>query len=163
VELAARMLVLGKVADDRAAAERRVREAMASGAGLERFRRIVEFQGGDPRVLDDYQRLPHVSDLHAVAATRDGYVTRLDAALVGRASVALGAGRDRVEDPVDPAVGIMVIAKPGDEVRAGDPVLQMHFRDRARLEIAVALASEAITIGDERPAPGRLIVGEVLA
>ena len=161
VELAARMLVLGKVADDRAAAERRVRDAIASGAGLERFRRIVEFQGGDPRVLDDYQRLPHVSDLHAVAATRDGYVTRLDAALVGRASVALGAGRDRVEDPVDPAVGIMVIAKPGDEIRAGDPVLQMHYRDRARLETAVALASEAITIGDERPAPARLIVGEV--
>jgi pyrimidine-nucleoside phosphorylase len=161
VELAARMLVLGKVADDRAAAERRVRDAMASGAGLERFRRIVEFQGGDPRVLDDYQRLPHVSDLHAVTATRDGYLTRLDAELVGRASVALGAGRDRVEDPVDPAVGIMVIAKPGDEVRAGDLVLQMHFRDRARLETAVALASEAITIGDERPAPRRLIVGEV--
>ena len=161
VELAARMLVLGKVADDRAAAERRVRDAMASGAGLERFRRIVEFQGGDPRVLDDYQRLPHVSDLHAVPAKRDGYVTRLDAELVGRASVALGAGRDRVEDPVDPAVGIMVIAKPGDEVRAGDPVLQMHFRDRARLEIAVALAREAITIGDEPPPPRRLIVGEV--
>jgi pyrimidine-nucleoside phosphorylase len=161
VELAARMLVLGKVADDRAAAERRVRDAIASGAGLERLRRIVEFQGGDPRVLDDYQRLPHVSDLHAVVATRDGYVTRLDAERVGRASVALGAGRDRVEDPVDPAVGIMVIAKPGDEVRAGDPVLQLHYRDRARLETAVGLASAAITIGDQRPAPRRLIVGEV--
>ena len=161
VELAARMLVLGKVAEDRAAAERQVRDAIASGAGLERFRRIVEFQGGDPRVLDDYQRLPHVSGLHAVAAPRDGYVTRLDAELVGRASVALGAGRDRVEDPVDPAVGIMVIAKPGDEVRAGDPVLQLHYRDRGRLEAAVALASAAITIGDERPAPRRLIVGEV--
>jgi thymidine phosphorylase len=58
-------------------------------------------------------------------------------------------------------VGIMVIAKPGDEVRAGDPVLELHYRDRARLETAVRLASEAITIGDERPAPRRLIVGEV--
>jgi pyrimidine-nucleoside phosphorylase len=161
VELATRMLVLGKVADDRATAERRVRDAIVSGAGLERFRRIVEFQGGDPRVLDDYQRLPHVSDLHAVYAARDGYVTSLDAQLVGRASVALGAGRDRVEDPVDAAVGIMVIAKPGDEVRAGDPVLQLHFRDRARLESAIPLAMQAITIGDERPAPRRLIVGEV--
>src|SRR6476660_1619503 len=64
VELAARMLVLGKVAVDRESAERQVRDAIASGAGLERFRRIVEFQGGDPRVLDDYQRLPHASDLH---------------------------------------------------------------------------------------------------
>jgi thymidine phosphorylase len=55
----------------------------------------------------------------------------------------------------------MVIAKPGDQVRAGDPVLQMHYRDRARLERAIPLASDAITIGDERPAPRRLIVGEV--
>jgi pyrimidine-nucleoside phosphorylase len=161
VELAARMLVLGKVADDRAGAERQVRHAIASGTGLERFRQIVELQGGDPRVVDDYQRLPHVSDVHVVAASRDGYVTRLDAELVGRASVGLGAGRDRVDDPVDPAVGIMVIARPGDEVRAGDPVLEMHYRDRARLETAVRLASEAVTIGDERPAAGRLIVGEV--
>jgi thymidine phosphorylase len=161
VELAARMLVLGKVADDRTGAERQVRDAIASGAALERFRQIIEIQGGDPRVVDDYQRLPHVSDVHVVAAGRDGYVTRLDAELVGRASVGLGAGRDRVDDPVDPAVGIMVIARPGDEVRAGDPVLEMHYRDRARLETAVRLASEAVTIGDQRPAAGRLIVGEV--
>ena len=57
-------------------------------------------------------------------------MTAVNAELVGRASVALGAGRDRVEDPVDPAVGIMVIAKPGDAVRAGAPVLELHFRDR---------------------------------
>ena len=161
VELAARMLVLGKVAADMAAAERQVHNAIRSGAGLDRFRQIIEFQGGDPKVIDDYQRLPHVSERHIVAADRAGYVTALDAELVGRASVMLGAGRDRVEDPVDPAVGIMVMAKPGDEVRAGQPVLELHYRDAARLEHALRLASQAITIGDERPQARRSIVGEV--
>jgi pyrimidine-nucleoside phosphorylase len=161
VELTARMLVLGRVAGDLPAATAQVRRAIASGAGLERFRQIIEGQGGDPKVVDDYARLPHVADRHLVTADRGGYVTALNAELVGRASVALGAGRDRVEDPVDPAVGIMVVAKPGDAVRAGAPVLELHFRDRARLEAALRLATRAITIGDEPPAPGRLIVGEV--
>jgi len=161
VELTARMLVLGQVAPDRAAATQQVQRAIASGAGLERFRRIIEVQGGDPRVVDDYQRMPHVADRHIVAASRAGFVTAVDAALVGRASVVLGAGRDRVEDPVDPAVGIMVAAKPGDAVRAGASVLELHYRDRARLDAAIRLASQAVTIGDEPPAPGRLIVGEV--
>jgi pyrimidine-nucleoside phosphorylase len=161
VELAARMLVLGKVADDVAAGEQKVRNAIGSGAGLERFRQIIETQGGDPRVVDDYARMPHVAGRHPVAAARGGYVTAVDAELVGRASVALGAGRDRVEDPVDPAVGIVVVAKPGDAVRAGDPVLELHFRDRGKLDTAIRLTSQAITIGDQPPPPRRLIVGEV--
>ena len=161
VELTARMLVLGRVTDDLPAAKQQVQRAIASGAGLDRFRQIIEMQSGDPKVVDDYGRLPHVSDRWNVVASRDGFVTALNAELVGRASVVLGAGRDRVEDPVDPAVGVMLIARPGDAVKAGDPVLELHFRDSARLEAAKRLASQAITIGDEPPAKGRLIVGEV--
>jgi len=161
VELAARMLVLGKVADDIAGAETQVRNAIASGAGLERFRQIIEAQGGDPKVVDDYKRLPRVDNRHRVTASRAGFVTALDAELVGRASVALGAGRDRVEDPVDPAVGILVTAKPGDRVNAGDAVLELHYRDRGRLETAAALAARAIVIGDQPPPARRLVVGEV--
>lgn len=161
VELTARMLVLGRVADDVAEGETLARKAIASGKGLERFRQIIEIQGGDPRVVDDYARLPHVSERHVVKASRGGFVTRLDAELVGRASVALGAGRDRVEDPVDFAVGIMVKAKPGDAVNEGDAILEVHYRDRARLDAALALAGKAITIGDAQPPAARLIVGEV--
>jgi len=161
VELAARMLVLGKVAPDRGDAERQVREAIRSGAGLERFRRIIEAQGGDPKVVDDYARLPQAPHHHIVAAPRAGYVAGIDAALIGRASVALGAGRDRVDDAVDPAVGILLAAKPGDAVRAGDPVLEMHYRDRGRLEAAMRLTGGAIAISDQAPPPRRLIVGEV--
>jgi pyrimidine-nucleoside phosphorylase len=161
VELTARMLVLGSIAGDRAGAEKQVREAIASGAGVDRFRRIIERQGGDPRVVDDYSRLPAAPERHAITASRAGFVTRLDAEAVGRASVTLGAGRDKVEDAVDPAVGIVVMAKVGDEVRAGDPVLELYYRDHVKLQHAIGRAAEAIAIGDTRP-PGRpLIVGEV--
>src|SRR4249919_2056805 len=112
VELTARMLVLGKLAHDRSDAERRVRAAIASGEGLARLQQIIEIQGGDHRVVDDYSRLPSAPERHLVRATRDGYPTELHAESVGRASVILGAGRDRVEDPVDHGVGIMVLAKP---------------------------------------------------
>jgi len=161
VELAARMLVLGKIADDRESAERQVRGAIASGAGLERFRRIIEAQGGDPKVVDDYARLPQAPHHHIVSAPRPGYVAGIDAELIGRASVALGAGRDRVEDPIDHAVGILLAAKPGDAVRAGDPVLEVHYRDRGRLDAALRLAGGAVTIDDHAPPRRPLIVGEV--
>jgi len=160
-ELTARMLLLAGAATDRADAEQQVVNAISSGAGLERFRRIVEQQGGDPHVVDDYRRLPSVAGRHIVSAPRAGFVARLDAELVGRASVALGAGRDRVEDSVDPAVGIMVIAKPGDEVGEGDAIVELHYRDDARLAAAIGLVAQAIAIEDERMAPRRLVVGEV--
>jgi len=112
-------------------------------------------------VVDDYARLPSVETRHVVAAPRGGFVARIDAESVGRASVVLGAGRDRVEDPIDPAVGILVRAKPGDQVSAGDAVFDVHYRDRARLDTALTLLNQAIVVGDERPSAGRLIVGEV--
>jgi thymidine phosphorylase len=153
------MLVLGGVAADRADGERRVRGAIGSGAALERFRRIVEAQGGDPRVVDAPQRLPAAPERRDVIASRSGYLVGLDAALVGRASVALGAGRDRVEDAVDPAVGVVLLARPGDRVTSGDPLLVLHYREAARLDAALPLAAAAIEIGDAPPAAGPLVVG----
>lgn len=161
VALTARMLVLGRVSASLPEAETRVRAAIASGAGLDRLRRIIENQGGNPRVVDDVSLLPSAPDQHVVRAPRTGYVTGVDAGLVGRASVLLGAGRDRVDDPVDPAVGILVDAKPGSAVRAGDPVLTLAWRDRARLDSALRLAEGATTIGDAAPASFPLIVDTV--
>src|SRR5438067_1108690 len=161
IELAARMLVLGKVAEDLADADRRARETIRTGAALERFRQIIEAQSGDPHVVDDYSRLPHVPNRHVVEAERSGYVARLDAELIGRASVALGAGRDRGEDAVDPAVGISIRATVRDAVRTGHPLLELHYRDRARLQTALGLATQAIAIRDDQPPRAPLIVGEV--
>lgn len=155
------LLVLGKAAATGAEARQMALRAIDSGAALERFRRIIEVQGGDPHVVDDESRLPQVDHRYVVKADRSGYVVRMDAGLVGRASVVLGAGRDRVEDPVDPAVGILVNAKPGTSVRAGDALLEVIYRDETRLGSAIELLTRAIAIGDAPPSPRPLILGEV--
>jgi pyrimidine-nucleoside phosphorylase len=161
LELAARMLVLGREAVDVADGVRRAGAAIANGSALECFRKLIETQGGDPRIVDDSSRLPQPTDRHVVRADRSGFVTTLDAELVGRASVALGAGRDRVHDPVDPAVGIRILAKQGDELRRGDGVLELLYRDRERLDRALPLAARAVEVGAGRPASQSVIVREV--
>jgi pyrimidine-nucleoside phosphorylase len=161
VELTARMLVLGGAAPSREAGAATVRQAIASGAGLDRFRRIVEHQGGDPRVVDDYTRLPSAPARQAIPAPRAGFVTYVDAELVGRASVVLGAGRDTVDAGVDPGVGIIVAATEGDEVGSGDPIFELHYRDQSKLPHASEMLSRAFAIGATPPAARRLIVGEV--
>jgi thymidine phosphorylase len=155
------LLVLGRVAKTPADARKLAQKAIDSGEALDRFRRIIEVQGGDPHVVDDVSRLPQVKQRHLVQAPRSGYLARMDAELIGRASVALGAGRDRVEDAVDPAVGIIVNAKPGAKVNAGETVLDVLYRDKARLDTALDLIKRAIVIEDKPPAPRPLVVGEV--
>lgn len=148
VRLAARMLVLAGTAKTTEDAEVMVRKAVASGAGVEKFREIIKWQGGDPRVVDDYSRLPGASSQHTVKAPRAGYLARLDAELIGRATMALGAGRERVEASIDPGVGAILQAAPGDKLAAGDPILTLHLNSDKSLPAALALIDEAVVIGD---------------
>jgi pyrimidine-nucleoside phosphorylase len=161
VELAARMVLLGRAASDLEEAEALVRHTIASGAALERFRRIIESQGGDARVVDDLGRLPTAPRQHMVRSPRAGFVTALDAELIGRATVLLGAGRDRVLDQIDPSVGIVLHAKPGDAVSAGDAVVELHYRDATRLAAALPLATRSLEVGDTPVAMRALIAGDV--
>jgi pyrimidine-nucleoside phosphorylase len=157
VLLTSRMLLLAGVASSEEDADRRVRGALASGAGLERFRRVIEQQGGDPRVIDDYALLPSAPDRATITAARDGYVTRLDAELIGRASVDLGAGRNRVDAAIDHGVGIVVHAPVGARVAEGDALLELQHRGIG-VDAATGLARQAIDIGDAPPVPSPLVV-----
>jgi pyrimidine-nucleoside phosphorylase len=148
VILAARMLVLARVAPDQAAADRAVRRALGSGDGLEAFRRIIEHQGGDARVVDDYSRLPTAPDERRVAATGSGTVCAMHAEMVGRAAVSLGAGRATLDDVVDHGVGITVLAPPGATVARGDAIFLVRHRGGRGLEEAVALLDQSVRIGD---------------
>ncbi len=161
VLLAARMLVVAGVARDEADAEARVRAAITSGTGVEKLRQIIEHQGGDPRVIDDYARLPSAPDVEVVTAPRSGFVTGLEAENVGRAAVALGAGRERLEDVIDHGVGITVLAAPGIEVRSGDAVLQIRHRGGRGLEVARTLLRQAVQIGDVAPVTQPIVVDRV--
>jgi pyrimidine-nucleoside phosphorylase len=158
VLLAARMVRLGGQAATLEEAAAKVRAALASGAGLAKFRAIIEQQGGDPQVLEDYARLPTAPHRYLVRAERSGYVHGFEADRMGRATVLLGAGRDRVEDAVDPAVGGMILVQRGEEVRLGDPLLELHYRDGSRLDAARALLQDACPIRDEPPSEQPLVL-----
>ena len=109
-------------------------EAIASGRAMDHWRRMIRAQGGDPDAP-----LPRAPIVETLTAVRDGVVTRCDALAIGRAAWRLGAGRATKDDPVSASAGIEVLAKPGDEVRAGDPLLRLHSEDASRLEAALSL------------------------
>ncbi|MBY0230062.1 MAG: thymidine phosphorylase, partial [Gemmataceae bacterium] len=140
VELAARMVDLAGLGDGRA----KVEEALASGRGLEVFERMVREQGGD------LSKMQVCEEAHVLRADRAGYFQGWKAEAVGRAIVALGGGRARAEDGVDPGVGAFVLARPGEQVKAGDGLLEIRWRSKGREE-ALRLLAGAGAIGDSPP------------
>ena len=161
VLLAARMVLMADKAATSTEAERLVRRALSSGEGLAKFQQMVARQGGDASVVDDPTRLALASGREIVRAARAGYVTGLDAMLVGRAAAALGAGRATADDRVDHGVGIKVLATLGALVRAGEPILELYHRDGLGLRDAVDLAGQAIELGAAPPMAQPLMVGEI--
>jgi pyrimidine-nucleoside phosphorylase len=161
VALGTRMLVLSRKYSTALDAEQAIRTALESGAALDKLRAMVARQGGDPAVIDDYSRLPSARERRFVTADRSGYVCSMNAELVGRSSMALGAGRQRVEDQIDHGAGVMIARRPGDAVKAGDPVIELLYNDERGVADATALARDAFTISDEPPALRPLILGVV--
>ena len=157
VFLTARMLVIGGVAPTHEDAERRVRGAIASGDGLECLRRIIDAQGGDARVIDDYGVFAPAAHQLTVPAPGSGRLACLNAGEIGRAAVALGAGRDRADAPVDPSAGIEILLDSGADVRAGEAVLVVSGSDRSRVEAAFELLTETVRVVDDEPVLDPLI------
>jgi pyrimidine-nucleoside phosphorylase len=155
--LAARMLRLAGIVSTEEESMRQATEALDSGRALEKFRRMVERQGGDVRVIDDPSRLPSAPHRHLIRAERSGHVHGWDAEKVGRACVALGAGRDRADDAIDPGVGAVVLAGPG-VVKAGDALLELHYREEERLARALEILTGGCRITDEPPARRPLVI-----
>jgi pyrimidine-nucleoside phosphorylase len=130
-------------------ARQRATEALSSGAAADAFRRMVEAQGGDPRVVDDPgDVLPRAPVVTRILAERSGYLESVDGEAIGRAAVALGAGRARKDDPVDPAVGILFRPKIGDRMEAEQPIGEVHARSEKLAAAVVRTVNDAITIGD---------------
>ena len=134
--------------------------AMDDGRGLERFRQIIAAQGGDPRVVDDPDRLPTAPKVEPLKATHAGIITRIDAREVGIGALLLGAGRAQKEDDVDPRVGLVLDKRVGDRVEVGEPILWIHHADRG-LDTARARLAAAYTIGDTPPTKRPLIIDRI--
>jgi len=153
--LAAYMIYLGEAARTLDSAYKMAYEAVSKGSALERFRKMIRLQGGDERVLEDTHLLAHADNVQEFRARSDGFVTRCDAKLLGLASNALGAGRNRLEDTVDPAVGLHLHKKLGDRVRRGDVLCEIHWNQTNRFHDALPLVEKAFGVnakpGNRRP------------
>ena len=163
LDLTAEMLLLAGVAPDLDQARDRAVRALEGGQGLETWRRMIEHQSGDPRVVDDYARLPGASSRQMVLAARSGFIAGLEARAIGLASGRLGAARETVHDCVDPAVGIVLSKKVGDRVARGEPLAEVHYTDPSRLEEALREIEGAVRIADEPAHPGPLTLDRVEA
>jgi pyrimidine-nucleoside phosphorylase len=159
VELTAEMLVLGGAAGGIAEGRARVLRAIADGSGLAKLEEIVRAQGGDPAAVRDPDRLPRAPRTFEVGSPASGYVEAIDAEGIGLAAVALGAGRARIEDRVDPAVGLVVHKRLGDPVERGEPLCTVHEGERSppRDRTAARLAA-AWRIGAVAAAPRPLLI-----
>ena len=155
--LGAQMLLLGGAAEDVTEAETKLKEVVANGRALEKFREIIAAQGGDGRVADEPERLPQARIKVPLIASADGYVTDVDAMGVALAALRLGAGRARAEDKIDPAVGVSGLVKMGERVTTGAPLCVIHASDESALTKAQAMLTKAIVIGAAPRAVTRLI------
>jgi pyrimidine-nucleoside phosphorylase len=159
--LAVEMLVLSGIARDADAAISMVRRVVGNGAALLKFRDVVEAQGGDPEIVDGTRPLvsaPHRHTLHARSA---GFVRECDALAIGMAVVRLGGGRVAAEDSIDPAVGLVLAAKIGDEVAEGDELATVHYSTSDQLASALPLLEQAWAIAPDPVAAPPLLISRI--
>lgn len=161
LELGSRMLVAAGIARDVDDGKARMREALSSGAGLAKLREMIEAQGGDGRVCEDVDYLPHAAYRIDVPAPRGGYVARMDTTAIGYCAQGLGAGRVKKSDVIDPAVGLVMDVRLGDRVQPGDPLATLYLNRRELADEAVARMQAAITIAQEKPELPPLIYAAV--
>jgi pyrimidine-nucleoside phosphorylase len=152
LDLSAWMLTLGgkcaKVSEGREIAA----ELIANGRARDKFREIIRLQGGDASVVDDPARLPKAKHTAKAVSMKSGYVTAIRCEQVGIASMLLGGGREKREDSIDPAVGIVLEKKVGDEVKAGSTLCTIHFNSEARKGEVLAMLGMSFEIGPTKPA-----------
>ncbi len=160
VELASNMLMLCNGWDE-AAARARVEDAIASGAAFETMKKWIAAQGGDARALEDFSLLPQASVVYEVKAPRSGYIRAMDTQKVGEASAVLGAGRQKKEDVIDYAAGIVLSKKTGDYVEAGETLATLYTNQAQTLAGSETLLLDALRWGEEAPAQEMLILGIV--
>jgi len=162
LELAGWMLHLGGVSKTVSDGKQESAKLISSGQALERFRQMVELQGGDPRVIDDPKGLPQAQHSRQVLCAKSGYISSLQCEQIGTACVILGGGRERKEDSVDPAVGIVLHRKVGDRVTAGEPFATIHYNSESRVAGAQQLLEESCRISDSPPIEKRPLIHQVI-
>jgi thymidine phosphorylase len=157
------MLLLAGAFATRQEARRAMERSIGTGRAAETFQAIIAAQGGNPGVVDDPAALPQAEACDLFAASRRGFVARVEPRAIGRGIIALGGGRTTMSDAIDPTVGFVITARPGDWVEAGEPLATVFAANRAGIEEGRAALRRAITIADEADPPIPLISHRVSA
>src|SRR2546421_123871 len=163
LELSAHMLILSHVDESLDAGRARLQRMVRSGAAMECFRKNVEAQGGDPRVCDEPENiLPLVKLSFKVESPRSGFVTKVNTTEIGHANAAIGGGRVRIDDTIDPSVGFMADTRIGDQVGSDSLLGTVYGRDESRAREAVQRIQSAYEIGDQPPTELPHLIREVI-
>ena len=158
LELAARMIHLGKKAGSLDDARRLAEQHLVDGSGYRKFKQAVAAQGGNAQALDKFELLPNATGMREITSPRGGYVTSIDAEDIGVASNMIGAGRDTKEDSIDPAVGVILEVKAGEKVDAGSVLCRLYYTREDRVEEAAEMVEDAFKISAAKPDERELIL-----
>ena len=158
IELAARMIFLGKKAASLEEARRIAEKKLVDGSGYKKLKQVVAAQGGNPQALDKFELLPNATGMREVSSPRGGYVSSIDAEDIGAASNMIGAGRDKKEDAIDPAVGIILEVKTGEKVDAGSVLCRLYYTKEDRVDEAAEMVEDAFRISAQKPDERELIL-----
>ena len=158
LELAARMIFLGKKAPSLDEARRTAEKHLVDGSAYALFKKVVAAQGGNPQALDKFELLPNATGMREVTSPRAGYVAAIDAEDIGTASNMIGAGRDKKEDAIDPAVGIILEVKTGEKVDAGSVLCRLYYTKEDRVEEAAEMVEDAFRVSTQKPDERELIL-----
>ena len=158
LELAARMIFLGKIVPSLDEARELAQRKLLDGSGYRKFKEVIQAQGGNPNVLDRFELLPNATGVREIASPRAGYISGIDAELIGLASCMIGAGRDTKEDGIDPAVGVILEVKTGNKVDSGGVLCRLYYTKDDRVEEAAQMIEDAFRISTNAPEERELIL-----
>lgn len=162
LELAARMIYLGKVTKTLDEGREMAQAKLLDGSGYRKFKDVIQAQGGNPQVLDRFELLPNATGAQEITTARGGYVSAIDAELIGQAAAMIGAGRGAKDDAIDPAVGVILEVKVGQKIDAGSILCRIYYTSDEHLEDAAELVEDAFKIS-QQPADERDLILEVVS
>ncbi|MBV8551737.1 MAG: thymidine phosphorylase [Acidobacteriaceae bacterium] len=162
LELAARMIFLGKITKTLDEARELAQSKLLDGSGYRKFKEVIAAQGGNPQVLDRFEMLPNATGAQEITTSRGGYVSAIDAELIGQASSMIGAGRNTKEDTIDPAVGVILEVKVGQKIDSGSILCRIYYTSEEHLEEAAELVEDAFKIS-QQPVDERDLILEVVS
>src|SRR5690348_14583396 len=158
LELAGRMIYLGKITATLEEAREVAQTKLLDGSGYRKLKEVIAAQGGNANVMDRFELLPNATGAREIASPRAGYVSAIEAEYIGLASAMIGAGRDTKEDSIDPAVGVILEVKVGQKVDAGGVLCRLYYTREDNVDEAAQLVEDAFRIASAAPEIRELIL-----